>query len=304
VKAPTRETVAGRAYLDLQKLGRKQGRQTHELFSLYVLEGFLRRLSGSPLNREFVLKGGVLLAAFEARRPTRDIDFHVRGLENDRSTVLSAVQQVLAVEHDDGIRFDPASARAEIIREEEEYSGVRVESEARLLTARIPFHIDVNFGDPVWPAPQVVSLPLLLGGSLSVRGYPLSMVLAEKLVTALQRGTTTTRWRDFADLFLLCRGREVSGRELQRSLRTVAEHREVSLAPLVEALMGMEVDAQLRWKSWLSKQRLDDRLPAQFGELLKQIISFADPALVVPDLNAQWMPAAGAWVESRRGSAV
>lgn len=29
------------------------------------------------------------------------------------------------------------------------------------------------------------------------------MVLAEKLVTAVQRGTANTRWRDFADVYLL-----------------------------------------------------------------------------------------------------
>ncbi len=34
-------------------------------------------------------------------------------------------------------------------------------------------------------------------------GYPIPMVLAEKIVTAAQRGITSTRWRDFADIYLL-----------------------------------------------------------------------------------------------------
>ena len=37
---------------------------------------------------------------------------------------------------------------AESIREENEYSGVRVTLRAHLATAVEPFHIDVNVGDP------------------------------------------------------------------------------------------------------------------------------------------------------------
>ena len=90
---------------------------------------------------------------------------------------------------------------------------------ARLATARLLFNVDVNVGDPVWPAPQPVKVPLLLGGTITLRGYPLAMVCAEKLITALERGAANTRWRDFADVYLLGRAHEVDGRELHRALR-------------------------------------------------------------------------------------
>lgn len=45
---PTRASVAGRAYLDLQNLARRSGRPTDELHQLYALEGFLARLAASP----------------------------------------------------------------------------------------------------------------------------------------------------------------------------------------------------------------------------------------------------------------
>jgi hypothetical protein len=66
---PTRATVAGRAYLDLQNLARSQGRPTDELHQIYALEGFLARLVVSPYADKLVLKGGVLLAAYDTRRP-------------------------------------------------------------------------------------------------------------------------------------------------------------------------------------------------------------------------------------------
>ena len=48
----------------------------------------------------------------------------------------------------------------------------------------IRFHVDVSVGDPIWPGPQQIRVPRLIDGVIVVRGYPLEMVLAEKLVTA------------------------------------------------------------------------------------------------------------------------
>ena len=83
---------------------------------------------------------------------------------------------------------------AEVIREEDDYSAVRVHVETRLASARLPFHVDVNVGDPIWPEPITVALPRLRGGEpIELRGYPIHMVHAEKIVTAAQRGTANTR---------------------------------------------------------------------------------------------------------------
>jgi hypothetical protein len=76
---PSRATSAGRAYLDLQKRARAARRPVDEYLQLYVLECFLARLASSHYAERFVLKGGVLLAAFGERRPTRDIDFLAQG---------------------------------------------------------------------------------------------------------------------------------------------------------------------------------------------------------------------------------
>lgn len=72
---PSRHSTSGRAYIDLQKKARADGRPVQELFQLYILETFLDRLSRSADRDNFVLKGGVLLAAFGERRPTRMLTF-------------------------------------------------------------------------------------------------------------------------------------------------------------------------------------------------------------------------------------
>ena len=148
------------------------------------------------------------------------------------------MRRIAGIELDDGVVFDVSGATAHIIRDEDEYSGVRVSMRCALAQACITFHIDVNVGDPVWPAPEMVHLPGLLEGSVQLRGYPIEAVLAEKVVTAGQRGTVNTRWRDFADIYLLRARHDVDGTALMISLGQVAHHRSAELGPLEESLTG------------------------------------------------------------------
>ena len=148
------------------------------------------------------------------------------------------------------------------------YPGVRSVLEARLATARITFSVDVNIGDPVVPAPARTAVPVLLGGGrIDVLAYPKSMVVAEKLVTALQRGRASTRWRDFADLFVLVAG-ALPEAEVIEAVRVVASHRGVSLKPLSEVLAGMPNDAQRRWATWRARHGAEARVPEDFAAVL------------------------------------
>jgi predicted nucleotidyltransferase component of viral defense system len=295
VSAPTRASTAGRAYLDLRKLARENHRPVDELLQLYVLEAFLDRLTSSRFTEQLVLKGGVLLAAFDERRPTRDIDLQAQTLENDTETIAAATCEIATIPLDDGVIFDVESATAEPIRDEEIYSGVRVTMTARLATARPHFHVDTNVGDPISPAPKHVRLPRLLGGEIVLRGYPLAMVHAEKIVTAITRGTVNTRWRDFADIYMLSRHHAIDGPELVQTIRRVAEHRRVRLLPLAQALDDYGQIGQQRWMAWRRRQRLDDRLPEQFSDVVVAVIDFADPAILGSAAGQSWKPATRKW---------
>jgi hypothetical protein len=93
------------------------------------------------------------------------------------------------------------------------------------------------------------------------------MVVAEKLVTALQRGRASTRWRDFADLFVLVPGDLIED-EVIEALRAVASHRGVALKPLAGVLSGMPQEAQARWTTWRKRQGAQDRVPEDFAAVL------------------------------------
>ena len=292
----TKDTLPGRRYLDLQRRAKRSGRPTDELIQLYALECFLDRLARSKYAEDFVLKGGVLLAALEARRPTRDIDLATRVLENSAARALAVVREIARICVDDGLVFDADHATAEVIREEDNYSGIRVTLGGSLSRATVRLHVDINVGDPIWPEPQEVRLPRLLEGELVIRGYPLEMVLAEKIVTALARGTVNTRWRDFVDIYVLVRRHAVNAPTLRESIQRVAQYRGINVAPLEPTLAGYADFAQARWVAWLRKQRLEGVVPAEFSSVLGVVISFADAVILGADAaRASWDPVRGTW---------
>lgn len=190
---PPRDTTSGRVYLDLRARARAEGRPTEELLVLYVLARFLYRLSVSPHRDRLILKGGMLLAALDQRRPTRDVDLLATAVANDLDTVAAVVRDIARIDVDDGTVFDTGRMTTQQIRERDLYAGVRVVVPATVDRAQQPLRVDVNVGDPVTPAPQRIAYPALLDEPFELVGYPIETVLAEKLVTMIALGEVNTR---------------------------------------------------------------------------------------------------------------
>ena len=105
----------------------------------------------------------MLLASLGARRPTADADALARNMAADEQSVVRRVVEIASISlSDDGVEFDLDSARPQQIREQSSYGGTRVKMNARIATAEVRFSFDVNFGDPVTPAPHW--LPFRLSG--------------------------------------------------------------------------------------------------------------------------------------------
>jgi len=200
--------------------------------------------------------------------------------------------------------FDLDHVTAEVIRDEDRYNGVRIRLRTQLGKARETFHVDVNFGDPISPEPAEITLPRLVEQEpITLRGYPMRMVLAEKLVTALQRGTASTRWRDYGDVYLLSDRYAFSAGGVADALRAVADHRDVPLVSLAEELAGYADIGQAGWAAWRIRLQLADLLPGSFSDVLAAVIAFADPILVgtVAD-TAIWSPVDRNWDDVARGA--
>ncbi|TCP53062.1 nucleotidyltransferase AbiEii toxin of type IV toxin-antitoxin system [Tamaricihabitans halophyticus] len=296
---PTKQSSAGRAYLDLQNRARRERRGTQELLTMYVVERWLARLSRSAFVDDFVLKGGMLLAAFGNRRPTVDADALARNLSADEETVAARVAEIAALpDLDDGVEFLPDTVTTSVIRDEALYAGVRVTLTARLATAQVKLRLDINFGDPVTPAPQMIELPALRPDTVAVRvwGYPVESVLAEKITTAIGLGPASTRVRDWADIYTLIGTRKIDGATARAALESTAAFRGTTLIPLSRTVGEL---VELRNSTYTAYRRNlgpdGEPLPERFGDTVAAVIDFADPLLSIADLAGCWNPESHQW---------
>lgn len=182
--------VAASVHARLLRQARGGSRSFNDLLQLYAMERFLHRLSRTPHANRFVLKGGLLLRAWDTAtfRTTRDIDLLGRG--SNEIMVLEGVMRdaCSAAVDPDGLQFDSASVRGETIVEDADYPGVRVTFDGSLGNARLDMQVDVGYGDTVTPEPQELEFPTLLPmAGTRLLAYPPETVVAEKLQVMIFR---------------------------------------------------------------------------------------------------------------------
>lgn len=290
---------AEKIYQQLIKLGRERQRPGDEMITLYGLECVLSRLGQTRYVNDFSLKGGVLLAAFRLRRPTRDIDMQALDFTLDEAHMREVLQAVCDVEADDGIIFSHDAVRIEEIRDEEEYRGLRVHLPATLHRARLMIKLDISTGDPIWPHPELVTLPGLFGGGVRLLGNPLESVIGEKVVTILQRGSTSTRWRDYMDVRSIARTYAFASERLWSAAKAIGDYRGVELESISPYLADYDETAQRKWAAWRRKGQLEDLcLPTLDGQLA-ELLAFINPVLTgtLTD-NFTWNPDSYSWVSA------
>jgi hypothetical protein len=299
---PTRADAGGRAYLDLQNLARRQGRSTQALLVIYVLERFLARLAAGPDSDRFVLKGGMLLAAWDARRATVDGDLLARGITMDTEEVLARIVTIASAPGpaEDGVEFLTDTTTATPIRRDDRYGGLRVSMRTRVGRADVKLQLDVSAGDPVIPPPQQTAYPTLrdVHPALTILGYPVAVVIAEKLCTAVDLGAGNSRIRDYADLWTLTGSQDLDAAELLSALTATADHRGVTLGPLSKAIGGhYGTDRARAFAAYRGRLGPDaDRLPTDFPVVVNDVVAFADPLLTGAVFTTdRWKAATRSW---------
>jgi hypothetical protein len=152
------------------------------LLTRYALERLLYRLSITKHRERFMLKGAMLMTIWfeDSFRPTRDLDLLGFG-DPDPQAMLAVFREFLAVPADDGVVFNVEGLAVDLIREELEYGGLRIKTDAEIAGARVRIIVDVGFGDAIEPGPIELVLPVLLDfPPPRLRAYPREAVIAEK----------------------------------------------------------------------------------------------------------------------------
>jgi hypothetical protein len=248
---------------------------TQEYLIRHTLESFLDRLTRTPHAGDFVLKGGILLAADGVRRPTKDTDFNAISTDVTAEHLAVVVRDIAATDADDGAVFDLDTISVQEIREQADYPALRVRVAVSIGPWKGVAAWDVSTGDPIVPPPRQVTIDRILGDPITMLGYAPETAIAEKGVTILERGITSTRWRDYVDIVALA-GVGINSDELLLAARAVARQRGVTLEPVAPHLAGYGAVAQAKWAAWRRKERLESACEKNLDDQITLVASYLD----------------------------
>jgi hypothetical protein len=216
----------------LLKRSRKTGEDFQLLLTRFGIERLLARLAASRVGDQFTLKGALLFLVWSKmpHRPTRDIDLLGTG-ECSPDYLATVFREIMTTDvEEDGLVFDPNSIVAALIKEAQEYEGVRITADAKLENARIRIRVDIGFGDAITPAPVTIEFPSLLDFvSPRLKAYPKETVVAEKFQAMVVLGMANSRMKDFYDLWTLALLYEFGFDELFQAIRNTFQRRKTSL---------------------------------------------------------------------------
>ena len=213
----------------IRNLSKKKSADAQILMRNYMMERFLERISLSEYKNQFILKGGMLVAAMVGldARATMDLDATIKGTNVSVEDVEMIISQIISIPLDDGVSF--RIKRISEIMEEADYPGVRVSMETKFDGVITPLKIDISTGDIITPREIKYNFNLMLENrTIEVWAYNLETVLAEKLETVISRNVTNTRMRDFYDIYILQKlyGEQLSKDVLRDALVATAKKRE------------------------------------------------------------------------------
>ena len=210
----------------IRNLSKEVGIEAHVLIRKYMMERFLERVSSSKYNGSFILKGGMLVAAFVGveARATMDIDTTIKGIPVTIVDMERTITEISNIDLDDNVKF--RIKKVSEIMDEAEYSGVRFSMDAVLDGAVIPLKIDISTGDVITPREIAYSYKLMFEDrTIPIMTYPIETVLAEKLETVISRSITNTRMRDFYDIHILLKSQNINADILALALERTAKKR-------------------------------------------------------------------------------
>jgi len=227
------------------------------LLTRFALERLLYRLSISPHRERLLLKGALLFDLWfdEPHRPTRDADFLGVG-PADLPTLAATFREICAMDVDDGIAFDPTSVKAQEIRKDANYAGIRITLLGLLDGARCPVRADIGFGDAVTPAAEEIEYPVLLNDlpAPKLRAYPRYTVIAEKFEAITSLGIANSRMKDFFDLWVLTRHSNLDVTILGQAIKATFARRGTALPTSTPVGLSDEFAAdqtkQTQWRAF------------------------------------------------------
>lgn len=292
----------------LKYRAQKEGRIVQDVFTVYVLERVLYRLSVSRYVDFFTLKGGILLYSLfseDYTRATTDIDFLAKGITNDADQIRTIFERILKIKCDDTIRFDMDSLNVANITEFKEYHGVRVTVMAYLDRTRIPVNIDIGYGDIVYPEKRRMEYPTILDDEVPILyAYSLESIIAEKFEAIVSLGKVNSRYKDFYDICVLIEKFDFDGKNIKEAVSETFRNRGTTFDIIAAFEDGFADDIYRkgRWKGFLKSKHVNRDMTLE--EAIEKIKAFMAPAIDAiegdKDFKKKWDHEKQIWTSGKK----
>ena len=188
----------------IRNISKKTGVNPNSLLQMCLFEGILEKLSKSKYSENFILKGGLLISSLIGvdMRSTMDMDITIRGIPLNEVSITKILNEILAIEIDADIEYK--LIKLSPIRQEDVYEDFCASISCIFGKINATLNIDITTGDVITPREMKYSYSKILEeGTIPIMTYTIETILAEKFETISSRNITTTRARDFYDLYMI-----------------------------------------------------------------------------------------------------
>ena len=176
----------------------------HHLHQMFFFEHVLMRIEKSKYKDNIILKGGVLLSSIigEDLRTTKDIDATLKSLPLNIESVKNIFEEILCIDIDDNVNFEIVNIKD--IRLEDDYGGFRINVKGTYDKIRTNFFIEITTGDIITPREIKYKYNSIFEDKkINIMAYTIETIIAEKFESIISKNITTTRAKDFYDLYML-----------------------------------------------------------------------------------------------------
>jgi predicted nucleotidyltransferase component of viral defense system len=172
--------------------------------------------------------------------------------------------------------------KTEQITEDAQYSGIRVNFNGSLGSARVYIQIDIGFGDVVYPHPETGFLPTVLDDpSPELMCYSRESAIAEKFHAMTKIGMLNSRMKDFYDIWLLSKHYKFETEDLAQAIAATFSNKETVIQNDIIAFSKEFTDLkQIMWQSFIKRLKLEN-VPVNFTDIVNEIRIFLKPAIKI-----------------------
>ena len=212
----------------IRNISKKTGVNANSLLQMCLFEGILEKISKSKYKNHIILKGGLLISSLIGveMRSTLDMDTTIRGLPMNEENISKILHEILEITIDADIVY--RLIKLERIRKEDLYEDFCATITCRYGKINANLNIDITTGDIITPKEIQYSYEKILEeGSISILTYTIETIIAEKFETISSRNITTTRARDFYDLYMLYKiyKSKIDRNVLKEAITLTSQHR-------------------------------------------------------------------------------